>query len=319
MITAEDHPSILELSGGISSEIYKVGLTDQTICVKRALPTLKTDPTWHVPVVRSEAEALWMKLSNRIRPHTAPRLLGYDDSAQLIAMDYLDPKAYPNWKEQLRDGIVAPKVARDTARNLVTIHNATAGDSDVAARFANDEVFFAIRLEAYFLSTGSRIPEVMEPMQTLVDATLNSKVALVHGDISPKNILVGPQGPVFLDAECAWYGEPAFDAAFCLTHFLMKCLWRPQWSKKYLECFAAFSKSYLAEAVWLDPIELEARVARLLVGMLLARVAGRSPLEYVTEDKLKQRVCDLLVPLVHEPPRTLANIVTAWREEFVNE
>lgn len=319
LTTTDYYPTIVELSGGISSEIYKVALADKTICVKLALPTLKNDPDWHVPVIRSAAEAEWIKLANSIKSHTAPQLLGYDHTAKLIAMDYLDPRLYPNWKEQLRDGNIEPRMARDTAKTLVTLHNFTAGDSDIAARFANDEVFFAIRLEAYFLITGSRIPDVMEPMRSLVETTRNSKCALVHGDVSPKNILLGRDGPIFLDAECAWYGEPAFDAAFCLTHFLMKCLWRPHWSKKYLECFYEFSKSYLTEAAWLDQTELEARIIRLLVGMLLARVVGRSPVEYVTEDDLKRRVCKLMIPLVHAQPSTLVEVVEVWRKEFVSE
>ncbi len=55
--------------------------------------------------------------------------------------------------------------------------------------------------------------------------TLAAKIALVHGDVSPKKVPAGPRGPVFLDAECAWYGDPAFDLAFCLNHLLLKCLW----------------------------------------------------------------------------------------------
>jgi Ser/Thr protein kinase RdoA (MazF antagonist) len=105
----------------------------------------------------------------------------------------------------------------------------------------------------------------------------------VHGDISPKNVLVGTNGPVFLDAETAWYGDPAFDLAFCLNHLLLKCLARPNFSAAYLDCFAKFHSAYLSSVEWEPAPDLEQRAARLLPALLLARVDGKSPVEYLTE------------------------------------
>src|SRR5208282_111260 len=112
--------------------------------------------------------------------------------------------------------------------------------------------------------------------------TGSTRLALVHGDVSPKNILIGPQGPVILDAECAWYGDPAFDPAFCLNHLILKCVWKPQHVARYLRCAGAFWDGYLSAAAWADPARTEERVATLLPGLMLARIDGRSPVEYLT-------------------------------------
>ena len=96
--------------------------------------------------------------------------------------------------------------------------------------------------------------------------TATTKHALVHGDISPKNILVGPGGPVFLDAECAWWGDPAFDLAFCLNHLLLKGLWNRGAQERFLDAFGRMSESYLAGVTWEPPADVEARAARLLPG-----------------------------------------------------
>src|SRR5947208_5851567 len=100
----------------------------------------------------------------------------------------------------------------------------------------------------------------------LVATTQANKKALVHGDVSPKNILAGPHGPVFLDAECAWYGDPAFDLAFCLNHLLLKCLWVPQATARFLGSFDALAGAYLSQTGWEKPDGLEARAAALLPG-----------------------------------------------------
>ena len=120
--------------------------------------------------------------------------------------------------------------------------------------------------------------------------TLATKLTLVHGDVSPKNILVGPDGPVFLDAECAWYGDPAFDLAFCLNHMLLKCLWTPRAAARFLDLFDVLARSYLAGVTWEPPAAMEARTAHLLPGLFLARVDGKSPVEYVTAEADKARI-----------------------------
>ncbi len=107
--------------------------------------------------------------------------------------------------------------------------------------FATDHIFFPIRLEPYLAATARIHADCAAQLQALIDVTPSTKLALVHGDVSPKNILCGPHGPVFLDAECAWYGDPAFDLAFCLNHTLLKCAWRPHWTDGYLACFDALS------------------------------------------------------------------------------
>jgi aminoglycoside phosphotransferase (APT) family kinase protein len=153
-------------------------------------------------------------------------------------------------------------------------------------------------------------------LNELVKRTQNTRLALVHGDVSPKNILVGPHGPVFLDAECAWYGDPAFDLAFCLNHMLLKCLWTPRARAAFLACFDALAAAYLARVKWEPVADLERRAARLLPALFLARVDGKSPVEYVTEENDKARVRRVAVPLIASPPLGLADVRDAWAKEI---
>ena len=295
-----DTAPVEALSGGVSSEIWKVG----NACVKRALPRLRVAQVWEAPVERNRYERMWLEAAAAAAPGAAPRVLAADDDAGLFAMEYL---AYPVWKELLRKGHADAAFAAKVGRALAAIHRATAGKPDVARRFATDAIFHAIRLEPYLVATANAHPDLQKHFQALEKRTAETRICLVHGDVSPKNILVGASGPVFLDAECAWYGDPAFDLAFCLNHLLLKCLWVPDAKAAFLGCFDALSRAYL-EGVSFP--EVEQRTASLLPALLLARVDGKSPVEYLREAAkafVRQAARALL------PVKSLSAIREAWQ------
>ena len=316
LIGPHDAPSFTALAGGVSSDIYRVDLAAGPVCVKRALPQLKVSAVWEAPVERNRWEVAWMRTVAAIVPAFVPRVLGDDAESGSFAMEYLVPEAHPVWKAQLRDGIAEASTAAEVARRIVAVHRATAGDAEVARRFATDAIFHSIRLEPYLLATARHHPDRAAALERLVGVTAANKLALVHGDVSPKNIVIGPNGPILLDAECAWYGDPAFELAFCLNHMLLKCLWRPQWRDEYLACFDALATNYLAGVDWEAAAAIEARVAQLLPGLFLGRVDGKSPAEYVTGERDKDRVRRVARALLLDPAQKLGAVRDAWRREL---
>ncbi len=316
LVGSGETPPMVPLSGGVSSDIWRVDLPQGPVCVKRALPRLKVEALWEAPVERNAYERAWLETIAELYPHAVPRVIAHDPTRGLFIMAYLDAADYPLWKGRLRDGDADVAFARRVGTTLAGIHRATAGDTAVAARFSTDEIFHALRLEPYLVATSRRHPDLSSELQALVNMTSGVKCALVHGDISPKNILIGPHGPVFLDAECAWYGDPAFDLAFCLNHFLLKCVWTPRAGKDFLACFAAMAEAYLSLADWEPKAGLEARVARLLPGLLLARIDGKSPVEYITEEADKDRVRRVSRALLAASPNRLESVRGAWAKEI---
>lgn len=312
---ADEHPRIDALAGGVSSDIVRADLARGPVCVKRALPRLKVQADWQAPVERNRWEVEWMRTAAGVVPDAVPRVLGEDAQAGMFAMDFLDESSHPVWKLELRDGRIDSGFAGEVGARVARIHAATAHDARVQARFDTGHIFFPIRLEPYLVATARAHPDVGAALEALAHDTGARRIALVHGDVSPKNILCGPRGPVFLDAECAWFGDPAFDAAFCLNHMLLKCLWRPQWQARYLDCFAALATRYLDGATWEARDALEARIARLLPGLFLARVDGKSPAEYLTQAWQREAVRRVARRFLLQPACTLAPIAQAWRED----
>lgn len=312
----EDQPRYTALTGGVSSEIWRVDLPGGSVCIKRALAKLRVEQDWFAPVDRWQFEVQWFRVAGSIVSEAAPKILGIDKERHLFAMEFLDPGTHRLWKTMLRDGHADPIFAGTAGRTIGRIHARTAGRADIATAFPSDAIFEAIRIEPYLRATARRHPDLASRFEALAKTTAETRLALVHGDVSPKNILVGPAGPVFLDAECAWWGDPAFDAAFCLNHLLLKCLWTPRAAASFLACFDSFIQAYLAEAKWEPISSLERRTAALLPGLLLARIDGKSPVEYITHEQDKNRVRRLARALLSVPPVSLVAVRDAFSKEF---
>jgi aminoglycoside phosphotransferase (APT) family kinase protein len=315
LLKAGEPARFTPLAGGVSSDICLVEADGRRFCVKRALPRLKVEALWEAPVERNAAEAAWMRAVARWLPHAVPRVLGEAVDAGLFAMEYLAPDDHPLWKTQLLDGHVDPDFAAAVGSDLAVIHARSAADPDIPAAFANDETFEAIRVEPYLRATGRAHPELGERFDALARTTLRTKRALVHGDVSPKNILRGPLGPIFLDAECAWFGDPAFDLAFCLNHLLLKGAREGADRARYGAAFSGLATAYLAGVDWENVDGLEARAAALLPALFLARVDGKSAVEYLTRESERAAVRRCAAPLVADPPRRVTDVANAWSRD----
>ncbi|MDX3312237.1 phosphotransferase family protein [Streptomyces sp. NPDC054884] len=300
------------LAGGVSSDLWRVDLPGRSLCVKRALARLKVAADWQAPVSRNAYEWAWMRFASRHRPDSVPELLAHDPEAGLFAMAYLPPEHYPVWKARLLAGEVAPKTAAAVGELLGTLHARSAGDAGLAKEFATDDNFHALRIEPYLLATAAEHPDLGDVLQRLADRTATTHLALVHGDVSPKNILVGPTGPVLLDAECAWYGDPAFDLAFCVNHLLLKSLVVQGRRAELLRSARALAEAYGRCVDWEDLSRLESRAASLLPALLLARVDGKSPVEYLTDERRRDFVRTVASALLRAPAHTVTEVLDAW-------
>ena len=226
-------------------------------------------------------------------PYAVPRVLGEDAKAGWFAMDYLAPEDHPLWKARLLAGIVDVDFAAAVGRDLAIIHARSAADPNIPSR-SPTTTFEAIRIEPY-LRDRPRTPQAASRFDVLAADDANDKRALVHGDISPKNILQGPGGPVFLDAECAWFGDPAFDLAFCLNHLLLRARARAPTGAHHRRFFGAGRRL----SGWRRLGErdgIEARAAALLPALFLARVDGKSPVEYLTRESERAAVRRCAIP-----------------------
>lgn len=292
------------LTGGVSSDIWRIATLDGDYCAKQALPVLKTAQRWEAPTERSTSEARWLEAVGGALPAAVPRLLGFDEPSGTLLLELLDPEIFVTWKSVLLDGQVDPDVARSVGSVLRQIHQVLA-TPDHRQRFDNRPLFVALRLEPYIERTAACHPDLDAPLRSLVDSFDGESSTVIHGDVSPKNILVGDGRVVLLDAECATWGDPAFDVAFCLTHLCAKGVHLDRHRASLRTAATALIDGYSLR----DDDALSARVARWLPALLLARVDGASPLEYLSEAsraRIRARAIDGIRAPAPDAPSALA-------------
>jgi len=303
-------PEPVLLTGGVSSSVFKVDLRSGVVCVKQGLPKLKVEKDWQVPTSRVFAEIDWLTVAQTIIPDHVPQLLGADRVRRAFVMEYFT--GLPSWKDELLTGVVRPEIGTLVANALGRVHASTAGDIECAERFANDANFFALRLEPYLVEAARVHLDLAPALIALVHTTQTTPLALVHGDISPKNILLKENGtPVLIDAECAVYGDPAFDLAFLLNHTLLKAAHLSASEGPLLGLYSRIASDYLPHIRWEDPCDFDRRCARMIGGLMLARIDGKSPVEYLDETA-RTRVRATARSLVQSPPDGVKQLLSQW-------
>lgn len=314
LIEAAEQPRFSVMTGGVSCDVAKVETADgRVLVIKKALSQLRVPTEWLASADRSAFEVRWLRLVRaRVSADLVPEVIAELPERHIFVMAYLPFETHPVWKAELLEGRVDPNFAGALGRRLVQIHAATAGDPAVAQQFATDDLFMALRIDPFLLHVARGHGDVAPALQALALDLQSRKTALVHGDVSPKNILIGPMGPVILDAECAVYGDPAFDLAFCLTHLLIKSVFIEDKGQMLIECVRSLTGAYLLGVGWEDPQALSARTAKLVSALLLARLDGKSTATYLTDETDKALIRRQAKAFLQGPALDLTQMMNRW-------
>ena len=329
------------LGGGVSNTVVRVDVPDasgggggRSLVLKQSLPRLRVAGEWYADrerICREWAAAEY--LGGVLPPSAVPQVVDTDRGNWLFVMTAA-PGDGVNWKEALLDGVVDVGVAAQVGSMLGIIHRRSAvaaGAGGAGAippelrEFADRRGFVQLRIDPYHRAAAAAHPGLAAAIEAEAQRMLAQPRVLVHGDYSPKNIIVSSggtggggngnsddsgDGAVFLlDFEVAHLGNPVFDLAFLLNHLTLKAIRRPQLAGEYNGAARAFWTGYqdaagdnilgdggtgsegaLPEGDTLERALLEQDTMRQLGALLLARVDGKSPVEYIVAESQKARV-----------------------------
>lgn len=279
---------LIPLSGGVSSEIYIVRDDAQEFVVKRALAQLKVAAQWFADTSRNSIEAEYIAYVGEFCPQNVPRLQFVSVKHKFFCMEYLGA-GWQTWKQRMMTGEQSCETAFAAGALLGKIHAHSAKNPQIAGRFQTLHNFEQLRIEPYLLSTAQHYPSLRAIFHAEAARLRSQREVLTHGDYSPKNMLVNQGRLIIVDCEVAWYGDAAFDLAFVLNHLFLKSLAldfsEQNWRKMVQAVWSSYCRERFALTESMEQSKVEANMVRLLVMLMLAKVDGKSPVEYLSEDR----------------------------------
>jgi aminoglycoside phosphotransferase (APT) family kinase protein len=313
-----ERTSIVPLTGGVSSKIYLVKDSGREFVVKKALSKLNVKDDWYADVSRNKTEQDFINYVDRLLPGVVPKIIFSDPGEGLFLMEYFGAD-FATWKTQLLENVVNVHSTREAAQILGTIHRSSWGEPIAKKTFNTTKNFHQLRLEPYLLYTAKKFAELQHLFHNESDRLSNTHQCLVHGDFSPKNILIRKDRMVLLDCEVAWYGDPAFDVAFFMNHFLLKSLHFTPDHTPFIQNIVIFNDQYRRSVdEYYELHQLEQRISHLLPMLLLARVDGKSPVEYLTSEPKKNLIRKFVKECLLGEINDLDNLLISWTNALDN-
>ncbi len=269
------------LGGGVSNVVLAVDGDGRHLVVKQALPRLRVAREWLADPARTATEGHALRRAREVAPDAVPAVVDSDEARCILAIECA-PATWSDWKSRLLGGEVDAAIGERLGRVLGALHRETLSDPPSSPAYGSWEAFEQLRLTPFHETVAQRHPAVAPIVRALAARMHDRRRCLVHGDCSPKNVLVGPDGLWLIDFEIAHRGDPTFDVAFMTSHLLLKALHlSAPLAAPLADTLAAFRAGHLATAGGTDLLDEEPWLMRHVAALLLARVDGTSPAEYL--------------------------------------
>lgn len=301
--------SAVELGGGVSNTVLLIQSSDQRFILKQSLGKLRVEQDWFSDRSRIFRESSAMRqLAGMLPRGSVPDIIFEDRENFIFAMTAAPSFATP-WKDVLLAGHIDASIAAAVGDLLGAIISASWENSALKAEFGDQTIFDELRLDPYYRSTAKIHADLAAHFRDLMDKSANRRASLVHGDWSPKNLLVSDKQVMAIDFEVVHFGDPSFDAAFILNHLMLKSFLKPEWMSQFSEAalrfWSALTRCLPAGQDW-----FEASTVKHLGCLLLARMDGKSPAEYIRDPALKATIRAFARGLIVAPPKSIDAVFT---------
>ena len=315
LISPNSEYKIEYLGGGVSGIAAFVHANGKDMIIKQALAKLKVAEEWLCDPSRMKIEARSNEIYHRLVPENTPEVYFYDE-ANYIFGRAAAPEHCVMWKTDLMSGKLDFEVARKVIESLMIVHNECSKDNAVAKEFDDNAIFYDLRISPYLEFILNKHPQLTEYSKPVIEELMKSKITLVHGDYSPKNVMVDGRQVFLTDFEVAHYGHPSFDLGFISNHLILKSIHMEQFGISYLGMLEYMLNCYFAGANYMDNAALEKSFLALLPLLMIARVDGKSPVEYITRDEVKQFVRDCAYSIINSGISTRKALIELLSEHL---
>jgi hypothetical protein len=266
------------LPGGVSSEIHIAQIGSERVVVKSALEKLRVASDWHSDPIRILAEGDALRWFHCVTPHYVPDPIAITDSPPGLVIPYA-PEPSVDWRTSLLSRITKSDVEiTRQLRQILTQWHSTSAKALSGTRLDDTNRLRTLRLEPFYQDMATSLPEFNSVISDCITELLEQRTCMVHGDFSPKNVLLFEGGIWVLDAEVAHIGNPVLDYATMSAHLILKALF-------YRDSPESSEIAQSMIEVFLDTESVDKLPATLSphTGVFLGvRAIGRSPAQYLS-------------------------------------
>jgi 5-methylthioribose kinase len=281
IISASDQAEVEVLTGGVSNVVLAITTKNQKMVLKQALAELMVAQKWEADQRRAIVEANAIALFHKLSPDQVPNLVFLDPERFILILDRV-PVGSTVWKSDLLDGVINPDIAEVLGTTLAQWHNFGEKDKEARLQFMEDSLFEQLRIDPFYRFVAAKNDALKSVISKLINELEGDKTTIVHGDFSPKNIMVGMDDQVYiLDFEVTHVGNPVFDLAFLLAHLLCKKFRTDEPLEEKL--LGASAERFINAYEVIRPIDSSLSLHTALIA--LARVEGKSPVNYLDSNK----------------------------------
>ena len=291
----------------MSNTVLLVESNTRRFVIKQALGKLRVKEEWRADRSRIFRESAALRMLAEYFPEGSLPSVLFEDRDNFIFAMIAAPGASVCWKDLLLSGEIRVETAERVGELLALMVRVSWREPAWENEFGDQTIFDQLRVDPYYRATARRHPDIAPAAARLMEESAARRVSLTHGDWSPKNFLVDGSRVMAIDFEVIHFGDPSFDSAFLLNHLVLKSFYRPQWADLYAKAAAGFWRKFIAGVPrerWIEPATLQH-----LGWLMLARVDGKSPTEYLRDAAIQDRVRRFARELIVAPPRSVAEVV----------
>ena len=264
--------------------VLAVTTSSKKLVLKQALAELKVSEKWEADQRRAIVEADAIELFNKLSPDQVPKLVFLDPQRFILVLERV-PVGSTVWKSDLLAGVINPDIGGALGKTLASWHNFGEITPSAKIKFMEDSLFEQLRIDPFYRFVAAKNPQIEVAIRKLINELEGDKTTIVHGDFSPKNIMVAMNDDVYiLDFEVTHVGNPVFDLAFLIAHLVCK-FFRAE-DRLQAKLLANTANTFVKEYEKLRAISPS--VAKHAALIALARVEGKSPVNYLSADQQKK-------------------------------
>lgn len=308
LAVADATVQIEHLQGGVSNSVLKIDTGDHRYVLKQAMAKLKVSNEWLSDVERSNVEKQALKFLHKILPGFTPELM-YEDEENYLLIMQCAPENCVTWKSLLMQRDCNERIAYKVGAVLGRLHAATHDLQEAKERFGNKKFYHQLRIEPFFDFLKSSHPGLRKEIDAHIEQSLSRECSLVIGDYSPKNILVHNEELTIIDFEVMHYGDTSFDLGFLTTHLILKAIIGGEHRQNYQRVLQQSVEGYFMHITFTDCTFLEQLAVQQLGWILLARVDGKSPAEYISTAEEKRLVRQVAYEILRTNMKTYSEVI----------